>query len=87
MIDLASVFYTLGIIFFLFSFAFLLFLVAFVVSMVRKVNALKREAPMRVISYLKDSNSSQLKALGVAFVGYVLSSLRAKVQASKKSTK
>ena len=85
MVDLANLFYLLGIIFFLTCFLFLVMGIAFLFGLYSKVSKLRTEFPMKVISYLKDNNTTQLKAFGIAIVGYILSFLRGKVQASKKT--
>ncbi|MBP6994342.1 hypothetical protein KBB12_03805 [Candidatus Woesebacteria bacterium] len=87
MIDLANVFYVLGIIFFLTCFIFVVLAIGFIVSLYSRINKIKTEFPVKVISYLKSNNTTQLKALGVAIVGYILSFLRGKVQERKKATK
>jgi len=87
MVDLANVFYVLGIIFFLTCFLFLVLAIGFIVSLYSRLSKLRTEFPMKVISYLKDNNTTQLKAFAIALVGYILAFLRGKVQAGKKSTK
>lgn len=87
MVDLANVFYVLGIVFFLTCFLFLVLAIGFIVSLYSRLSKLRTEFPMKVISYLKDNNTTQLKAFAIALVGYILSFLRGKVQASKKTTK
>jgi hypothetical protein len=87
MVDLANVFYVLGIVFFLTCFLFLVLAIGFIVSLYSRMSKLRTEFPMKVISYLKDNNTTQLKAFAIALVGYILSFLRGKVQASKKTTK
>ncbi len=85
MVDLANVFYVLGIIFFLTCLTFVILGIAFIVNLNSRISKLRTEFPMKVISYLKDNNTTQLKAFGIAIVGYILSFLRGKVQASKKT--
>lgn len=84
--DLASVFYILGILFFVTCFFLLFAVVASILTAVHKVNKLKGELPVKVVSFLKDNNSTQLRAFGIALVGYVLSFLRGKVQSRKRPT-
>ena len=85
MVDFANVFYVLGIIFFLTCLTFVILGIAFIVNLNSRISKLRTEFPMKVISYLKDNNTTQLKAFGIAIVGYILSFLRGKVQASKKT--
>lgn len=82
--DLASVFYILGIVFFITCFLVLLLIVVTLVGIVHKVSRVRNELPVKVISYLRDNNSTQLRAFGIAIVGYILSFLRGKVQSKKK---
>lgn len=86
MVDLANVFYVLGIIFFLTCLIFVILGIAFIVNLNSRISKLRTEFPMKVISYLKENNTSQLKAFGIAIVGYILSFLRSRVQAGKKTT-
>jgi hypothetical protein len=85
MVDLANVFYVLGIIFFLTCLTFVILGIAFIVNLNSRISKLRMEFPMKVISYLKENNTTQLKAIGIAIVGYILSFLRGKVQAGKKT--
>lgn len=87
MIDLANVFYVLGIIFFLTCFIFVVLAIGFIVSLYTRINKLKTEFPVKVVSYLKSSNTMQLKAFGIAIVGYILAFLRGKLKEKKKSAK
>ncbi len=83
MTDLASVFYLLGIVFFVTCFLILIMGVVAVVSLMHKLSKMRSELPMKVVSYLRDNNSTQLRAFGIALVGYLLSFLRGKVQSKK----
>ncbi len=86
MVDLANVFYVLGIIFFLTCLIFVILGIAFIINLNSRISKLRTEFPMKVISYLKENNTTQLKAFGIAIVGYILSFLRGRVQAGKKTT-
>lgn len=85
MIDLANVFYVLGILFFLTCFLLLIVGVAMLVSLYHRVTKMRSEMPMKVISFLRNNNTTQLKAFGIAIVGYILAFLRGKVQDKKKT--
>lgn len=87
MIDLATVFYVLGIIFFVTCFIFVILIIGFLASLYSRITKLRTEFPMKVISYLKDNNTSQLKAFAIALVGYVIAFLRGKMEDRKKTTK
>jgi hypothetical protein len=87
MVDLANVFYVLGIIFFLTCLTFVILGIAFIVNLNSRISKLRSELPMKVVSYLKDNNKIQMKAFGIALVGFILSLLRGRVQAGKKTTK
>lgn len=80
MIDLATVFYTLGIIFFVVCFILLIGVVGITYTMYSKATKFREQIPMKVLSFFRENNASQLKALGVALVGFVLAFLRGRVQ-------
>lgn len=85
MVDLANVFYVLGILFFLTCFLLLVIAVGMLASLYHRVTKMRSEMPMKVISYLRGNNTAQLKAFGIAIVGYILAFLRGKVQEKKKT--
>lgn len=87
MVDLANVFYVLGIIFFFTCLTFVILGIAFIVNLNSRISKLRSELPMKVVSYLKDNNKIQMKAFGIALVGFILSLLRGRVQANRKAPK
>lgn len=87
MLDLANIFYVLGIIFFLTCLIFIVLAIACIVSLYSRVTRLRNELPMKVVSYLKDNNKIHMKALGIALVGFILSLLRGRAQANRKTTR
>ena len=87
MLDLANVFYVLGIMFFLTCLTFVILGIAFIVNLNSRISKLRSELPMKVFSYLKDNNKIQMKAFGIALVGFILSLLRGRVQANRKAPK
>lgn len=85
MLDLANVFYLLGILFFLTCFLLLVIGIAMVVGLYQRVKKIRSEVPMKMITFLRNNNTTQLKAFGIALVGYILAFLRGKVQEKKKT--
>jgi hypothetical protein len=83
MIDLASIFYSLGIVFFVTCFVLLVVAVAVIHGLYTKATKLRDQLPMKVVSYFRDNNATQLKALGVAIVGFVLAFLRGRMSKKK----
>ena len=85
MLDLANVFYLLGILFFLTCFLLLVIGIAMVVGLYQRVKKIRSEVPMKMFTFLRNNNTTQLKAFGIALVGYILAFLRGKVQEKKKT--
>ncbi|MFO0704092.1 MAG: hypothetical protein U0525_05220 [Patescibacteria group bacterium] len=81
--DLASIFYILGIIFFVSTFLLFVGIAIFVYRLYTKVTNLKKEAPAKVIGFLQSQNSAGMKAVGVALVGFLLSALKNKISRKK----
>lgn len=81
--DLASVFYSLGIIFFVSVLLLMVGLVIFAWRLYTGVTNLKKEMPGKVIGFLQSQNSAGIKAVAVAFVGFLLASLKNKVSGKK----
>ena len=81
--DLASIFYLLGIIFFVSVFLLIIGVIIFVWRLYVGVTNLKKEMPTKVISFLQSQNSAGLKALAVAAVGFLLTAMRNKMSRKK----
>lgn len=81
--DLASLFYILGIVFFFTFFVILVVLLFTILRIYGKVNKFRSQLPTKVISYLQQNNSAQLKALGISIVGYILNFFKGKMQGRK----
>jgi len=81
--DLASIFYLLGIIFFVSVFLLIIGIAIFIWRLYTSVANLKKEMPGKVIGFLQSQNSAGLKALAVAAVGFLLTSLKNKMNRKK----
>lgn len=77
--DLASIFYILGIAFFIS--AFILMIVGGVAAyqVYHKIETFKKQAPMQVVSYLQDHNSAGMKALGISLVGFFMNMIKSRL--------
>ena len=81
--ELASVFYILGIAFFLSAFFVMIAAIIAGIVMYQKLQHLKEQAPFKVVQYLQQQNTTGLKALAVSLIGMGISQLTQRIK--KKS--
>jgi hypothetical protein len=82
--DIASIFYSLGIIFFASFFLLILGLIIFIWRLYTGITGFKKSLPTKMMGFLQSQNSAGLKALAIAFVGFLLSALKNKVSGKKQ---
>lgn len=82
--DLASVFYTLGIVFIVSCMLLFVGIGIFLWRLYSSFMNLKKEAPMKVVGFLQSQNSAGLRAIAVAFIGFLLAGIKNRFN-SKKS--
>lgn len=74
--DLASVFYTLGIVFIVSCMLLFVGIGIFIWRLYTSLSNLKKEAPMKVVGFLQSQNSAGLRAVGVAIIGFILAGIK-----------
>ncbi|MEI6327449.1 MAG: hypothetical protein WCO78_05025 [Candidatus Roizmanbacteria bacterium] len=78
--DLASIYYLLGIVFFITVFIMMIVGAVMAYQTYHKIETFKKQAPMQVVSYLQDHNSEGMKALGITLVGFVMNMIKNKLR-------
>ncbi len=77
--DIATIFYVLGIIFFVTFILLFAGIGIFLYRLYAQIMHLKQQAPEKFMSFLRGQNSAGIKALGVSIVGLAIAAIKNKL--------